>query len=110
MLVDAAPALAHTVALDQRSETAVLSRSPTRPDPRVSSDTQASEATYPLLLHAYTSQVALGALDAVVHPSVALGVEIPRGTWGRLSYFLTWRAAYEHNTGFQQRVALGVLP
>lgn len=64
----------------------------------------------PILASVYTSQLSLGGLDAVVHPSFALGVEIPRASWGMWSIFPVWRAAYEHHTDFQQRITVGAVP
>ncbi len=40
----------------------------------------------------------------------ALGVEIPRASWGMWSIFPVWRAAYEHHTDFQQRISVGAVP
>lgn len=71
-----------------------------------------SAAAYrlPVIGYAYSSELALAVPDWILHPSVALGVEFPRGVNGKLSYFPILRAAYEHHTDFQQRISVGAVP
>jgi len=64
----------------------------------------------PLVLHAYTRQVQLGTLQAVVHPALALGVEYPYWRAGDFSFFPSWRLGFEHHAHMHQRWYLGVGP
>jgi len=71
---------------------------------------EAKRAQLPLVLHSYSSQVRLGVLDPVVHPSFALATEFPRLRAGDLSFFPSYHLGYEYHAHFQQRVYVAVAP